>query len=102
MKGRVDHRRIQHLAGFIHNRNFASGAVGGIQAKRYHALHRRLHQQISQINGENADCLLARPLCQHAAHFAFQGRRDQPGKCVCCRSLHLFCAQTLISHICAR
>ena len=41
----VDHVGAENLAGCIHNGNFATVAVAGVQAHGHEALHGRLHQQ---------------------------------------------------------
>ena len=77
-EGGIDHAGVQHLAGGIHHGHLAAVAVAGVKAHGDEALHRRLHQQRLQIQGEIVDGTLAGPVGELTAYLPLDGGEDQP------------------------
>ena len=75
--GGVDHGGVQHLARAVHHRYLAAHPVPRVQAHGGLALHRGLHQQGLQIQGELADSPLVRLVRQGGAGLPLQGGKDQ-------------------------
>ena len=75
--GGIDHSGVQHLAGAVHHRHLAAHPVSRVQAHGDLALHRRLHQQGFQVQGELADGPLVRLVRQGGAGLPLQGGEDQ-------------------------
>ena len=74
----IDHPGIQHLAGAVHHRTLAAGAVAGIQAQGHLPLHRGLHQQLPQVDGEHPDGGVAGRFGELIAQLPLDGGEDQP------------------------
>ena len=77
-KGGIDHRRVQHLAGAVHHGHLTAVAVAGVQPHGHPALHRRLHQQGLQVQGEHFDGSLAGGVGQLVPGLPLQGGEKQP------------------------
>ena len=77
-EGGVDHGGVQDLAGGVHHGDLTAVAVAGVQAHGHGALHRGLHQQGTQVQGEIADGTLARPVRQLGADLPADGGLDEP------------------------
>ena len=88
--GGVYHGGVQHFARAVHHRHLAAHPVPRVQAHGDPALHRGLHQQGLQIQGELADGPLVRPLRQVGASLPLQGGEDQAVVCVLRRGLDKF------------
>ena len=76
--GGVDHRGVQHLPRGVHHRHLAAHAVAGVQPHGDEALHRGLHQQGLQVQGELPDGPLAGPVRQLPPQLPLQGGGDEP------------------------
>ncbi|MNC19823.1 hypothetical protein D3C75_677620 [compost metagenome] len=76
-RGRIGHGNLQQLAGIVHRRQLAAGAVGRVNTQHPFALHRGLQQKAAQIAAENPDGLLLRLLRQLSPHLTFDGRGQQ-------------------------
>ena len=87
-EGGVDHAGIQHLAGGIHHRDFAAIAVAGVQTHGYKALHRGLHQQGLQVQGEVMNGALAGPFGEGIADLPLDGGENQPVEGILGSGLH--------------
>ena len=75
--GGVDYRRVQHLAGAVHHRHLAAHAVARVQPHGDPPLHRGLHQQGLQVQGEVVDGTLVRLLSEVGADLPLHGGLDQ-------------------------
>ena len=73
----VDYRRVQHLAGAVHHRHLAAHAVARVQPHGDPPLHRGLHQQGLQVQGEVVDGTLVRLLSEVGADLPLHGGLDQ-------------------------
>ena len=76
--GGVDHRGVQHLSGAVHHRHLTAHAVAGVQSHGHPALHRGLHQQGLQIQGEGADGPLVGLLGELCPDLPLQRGLKQP------------------------
>ena len=75
--GRVNDRRLEHLAGGIDHRQLAAGAIAGVVPHDHLAADRRLHQESAQILRKHADGAVRRGVKQVGADLALDGGRDQ-------------------------
>ena len=76
--GGVDDRRVEHLAGVVHDRHLTSCAVAGVEPQHRLALDGRLHEQLFEVGRKDLHRVLARGFGQLGADLALEGREDQP------------------------
>ena len=77
-RGRIDDRRIQHLAGRINDSQLASGTECRVPSKHVAACDRRLHQQLLQVLAKHSDCAILGLLGKIISDLTLDGRLDQP------------------------
>ena len=86
--GGIDHRGIQDLARGVHHRHLAAHAIARVQAHGHLALHRGLHEQGLQIQGEHVDGPLVGLLGEGVSDLPLQRGLDEPVIGVVRRSPH--------------
>ena len=89
-KSRVDHHRIQHLAGPVDHGDLASVRIARVESHDHLAAHRRLHEQRTQVEREIVNRSLRGVLGQLGADFPFERREQQTVPAVLRRLHHEF------------
>ena len=76
--GRINHGRIQYLAGFVYHGQFTAIDIAGIKAHNRLALDGRLHKQMFQIIGKKRNGPLAGAVKKIVPDLSFHAGRNQP------------------------
>ena len=94
----IDHARVQHTAGRVHHGGLAAGAVAGVQAQHRPPAHGRLHEQLAQVQPEDADGRFVRLLREGSTDLALERGEDQPVKRIVRGQPHLLRARRGAAH----
>ena len=89
-KSRVDHHRIQHLAGPVDHGDLASVRIARVESHDHLAAHRRLHEQRTQVERKIVNRTLRGVLGQHRTDLTLQRREQQTVPAILRRLHHDF------------
>ena len=81
-RSRINHARIQNVAVFIYNRNFATRSVRRVHGQNGLALKRRLHEKRFQVDLEHFYCLLVGLIRKVVSDLVRNRREDKTLKAV--------------------